>query len=69
MITTTTKTIEVIVAPDGQTKLETKGFVGSQCRDASKLLEAALGKATEERLTAEYHAATTKQNARTQQQG
>jgi hypothetical protein len=63
------KTIDIIVAPGGQTKLETKGFAGSQCRDASKLLEAALGKATEERLTAEYHDTTTKEEARTQQQG
>lgn len=30
------KTIEVIVSPNGQTKLETKGFAGSQCREASK---------------------------------
>ncbi len=34
------KTVEVIVTPDGQTKLETKGFAGPQCRDASKLLGA-----------------------------
>ncbi|MEK6247699.1 MAG: DUF2997 domain-containing protein [Planctomycetales bacterium] len=63
------KTIEVIVSSDGQTKLETKGFTGSVCRDASKLLEAALGKTTEERLTAEYHQTTTEQKARAQQQG
>ena len=62
------KTIEVIVSPDGQTKLQTKGFAGSQCRDASKLLEAALGKTTEERLTTEYHQTSMKQKARTQQQ-
>ena len=62
------KTIEVIVSPNGQTRLETKGFAGSQCRDASKLLESALGKITEERLTAEYHQTTTEEKARTQQQ-
>ncbi len=62
------KTIEVIVSPNGQTRLETKGFAGSQCRDASKLLESALGKTTEERLTAEYHQTTTEEKARTQQQ-
>jgi hypothetical protein len=62
------KTIEVIVSPNGQTRLETKGFAGSQCRDASKLLESALGKTTEERLTAEYHHTTTEEKARTQQQ-
>jgi len=62
------KTIEVIVSPNGQTRLETKGFAGSQCRDASKLLESALGQTTEERLTAEYHQTTTEEKARTQQQ-
>ncbi len=63
------KTIEVVVSPNGQTKLETKGFAGSGCRDASKYLEAALGTTTEERFTAEYHQSTTEQKARTQQQG
>jgi hypothetical protein len=62
------KTIEVIVSPNGQTKLETKGFAGSECRVASKLLEAALGKTTEERLTAEYHQTKTEEKSRTQQQ-
>jgi len=62
------KTIEVIVSPNGRTKLETKGFVGSECRDASKLLEAALGKTTEERLTAEYHQTSMEEQARAQQQ-
>ena len=61
------KMITVIVAPDGQTKLETQGFAGSQCRSASKFLEVALGKTTEERLTAEYHQTTTEEKARTQQ--
>ena len=63
------KTIEVIIAPDGQTTLETKGFAGSECRDASKLLEAALGTTIEERLSAEYYQTTTEESARTQQQG
>lgn len=66
---TRSKTIEVIISPNGQTKLETKGFAGSECRDASKCLEAALGRTNEERLTAEYHQTTTEERARTQQQG
>jgi hypothetical protein len=65
---TRSKTIEVVVSPNGQTKLETKGFAGSACRDASKLLEAALGTTTEERLSAEYYQTTTEERARTQQQ-
>ena len=50
------KIIELIVSPTGETRLETKGFVGSGCREASKLIEEALGQRHEERLTAEFHA-------------
>ena len=50
-----TRIIEIIVSPKGETKLETKGFVGSSCRDASKFLESALGQQTGEQLTAEFH--------------
>ena len=49
------KTIEIIISPSGQARVETKGFAGSQCREASRLLEAALGKTTSETLTAEFH--------------
>ena len=63
------KIIQVIVLPNGQTKLETRGFAGADCRKASRLLEAALGKTTEERLTADFHQTTTEEKARTQQQG
>ena len=51
----TTKTIEVTVRPDGTSVVETKGFTGSECREASALLKVALGKTTSERLTAEFH--------------
>ncbi len=53
----TQKTIEVTVSPSGETKVETKGFSGPACREASRLLEAALGRVASERLTAEFHAA------------
>lgn len=49
------KTIEIVVSPTGETKLETKGFSGASCRDASRLLEEALGQRGDERLTAEFH--------------
>lgn len=51
------KTIEITVAPDGQTKVETKGFAGDSCRDASRFIEQALGKAANEQLTAEFYQA------------
>ena len=49
------KTIEIIVSPQGESRVETKGFAGSECQEASKSLEQALGAKTEERLTAEFH--------------
>ena len=49
------KTIEIIVSPTGQTRIETKGFTGSECRQASQFIENALGQRTSEQLTAEFH--------------
>ena len=53
-----TQIIEVIVLPNGQTKIETKGFAGASCRAASRFIEEALGQRVGEQLTAEFHAAT-----------
>jgi len=52
-----TKTIEITVSPAGETRVETKGFAGPACREASRLLETTLGRVASERLTAEFHAA------------
>ncbi|MEO9590413.1 DUF2997 domain-containing protein [Rhodopirellula bahusiensis] len=49
------KIIQVIVAPDGSTKIETDGFDGSSCRQASEFLEHALGSRQSERLKSEFH--------------
>jgi len=49
------KIIEITVLPNGQTKVETKGFVGSECRQASQFMERALGQQTDEILKAEFH--------------
>ena len=53
------RTIEIIVGPKGDTTVQTKGFTGSSCRDASRLIEQALGQRTAEQLTAEFHQAQT----------
>ena len=50
-----TKTLEVIVSPHGETTVETKGFSGTACRDASRELEIALGSRVAEHMTSEYH--------------
>jgi hypothetical protein len=55
------KTIEVIVSPKGETKIETKGFVGSACKAASEALEKALGLKQSEQLTAEFYSQQTQQ--------
>ena len=55
MKTTTLKTIEITVSPTGQTEVQTKGFAGGECREASKFLEEALGQRDNETLTAEFH--------------
>lgn len=49
------KTIEILISLKGETTVTTKGFVGSDCREASKFLEEALGQRAGERLTAEFH--------------
>ena len=49
------KTIEITVDPKGQSKVETKGFTGGECREASRFLEQALGTRSAETLTAEFH--------------
>jgi len=47
--------IEVIVSPQGETTVQTKGYAGSDCVQASKFLEQALGIATADRQTAEFY--------------
>ncbi|QDU96520.1 DUF2997 domain-containing protein [Lignipirellula cremea] len=54
--------IEIIISPTGESRVETKGFAGSECREASRFLESALGRATSESLTAEFHEARTHQH-------
>ena len=51
--------IEVIVQPNGQTKIQTKGFTGTTCRQASQFLEQVMGSTTSEQLTAEFHQSAT----------
>ena len=52
------KTIEVVVSPQGEVSIETKGFSGPSCRDASRFIEQALGQRMGEQLAIEFHQAT-----------
>ena len=47
--------IEVTVTPAGETTVQTKGFTGAECRDASRFVEQALGARAAEALTAEFY--------------
>ena len=51
---TTPKTVEVVVQPDGQSSVETKGFAGAECLEARWFLEAALGTSGSDSRTAEF---------------
>ena len=57
------KTIEIVVTPTGQTQVQTRGFVGSECRAASQFIEQVLGERTGEQLTAEFHQQASQQQS------
>jgi hypothetical protein len=49
------KIIEITVDSKGQSKVETRGFTGGECREASKFIEQALGSKIGEKLTGEFY--------------
>ncbi len=59
------KTIEVIVQPDGQLKIDAVGFKGADCEKATAFLEKALGQVKGKARKPEYY----RQNQRQQQIG
>lgn len=59
--------IDVIVDAQGQTRIETIGFAGDRCRDASRALERALGIATREQLKAEFFSQAAQQTQHIQE--
>ena len=65
----TSKTIEIIITPEGNSSVQTLGFTGASCRDASRFIEQALGKRTGEKLTAEFHQSESVQQANHQRNG
>ena len=59
------QTIEIIVDPSGAARLQTRGFAGPGCREASRLLEQALGTVSSDAPTPEmYQLATEAQPLR-----
>lgn len=51
------KIIEVIISPTGETKLQTVGFTGNSCQEASRFLEEALGAKISDKPTADFYQA------------
>jgi len=58
---TTPQQIQIDISPTGESQLQTSGFTGKTCQEASRFLEQALGHKTSETLTSEYFQATTHQ--------
>jgi hypothetical protein len=52
------KSIEIVINTKGETTVQTKGFTGSSCRDASRLIEQALGQMQSDKPTAEFYQQT-----------
>lgn len=55
------KTIQITISPKGETKIETAGFFGSSCQDATRELEKALGVTVNEKMTSEYYTTANEQ--------
>ena len=49
------KQIQLLITPTGEVRLETQGFTGPACQEASRFLLHALGQTLTEKLTSEYH--------------
>ena len=50
-----TRIIEVTVSPKGDTSIQTKGYSGADCLQASKFLEQALGVVAKDSKTGDFY--------------
>ena len=50
-----TRVIEVIVSPQGETTVQTHGYAGADCLQASKFLEQSLGVIADDQMTAAFY--------------
>jgi hypothetical protein len=53
------KTIELIISPTGQVRLETRGFTGDSCLKSAEFLRQSLGQVAHEARTPEFYTAAT----------
>ncbi|MFN3150474.1 DUF2997 domain-containing protein [Bremerella sp.] len=61
------KVIEIIVSPEGESKLETRGFQGAECQEASRFLEIALGTKKSDTATSDFHQTSLQQQTQLKQ--
>jgi len=61
-----TKVIEVAISPRGDATIETKGYSGSDCLEASKFLEEALGVVVNDQKLPEFFQSDSIQQEATQ---
>jgi hypothetical protein len=52
------RVIEIIVTPQGETTVQTKGYAGAECVQASRWLEQALGIPVNNHKTSEFFQST-----------
>ena len=62
------KQIEIIISPDGSSRIESRGFSGRSCLDATRKLEEALGQPSSETKTAEFYQQTQNQTEHEERQ-
>ena len=60
-----TRQISIVVQRDGSSTLQTHGIGGPGCQAASRFLERALGRSTQESLTSEYYQSSRVDQTRT----
>lgn len=53
------KRIEIVISPNGTSTLQTKGFSGASCQQASQFLEQAIGTTLTAERTAEFYQSQT----------
>ena len=56
------KVIEVVVSPRGETTIQTRGFAGAECQQATQAMEKALGVKVSDQPTAEFYSTSALQH-------
>ncbi len=62
------KSIIITIATDGSASVDAQGYTGSECKDATKAIERALGVTSHDTDKPELHRASPQQQTRRQEQ-